>query len=322
LAGPARARATVIKAHVARMRANGAKAAALRLRYIERDGVEKDGSKGRFCTAGRDDPTPRPSGMWSNRGRFLLQVASGMSHPHLDRAPIVEALIDFRVEPEFSSLQVLEPFQREVSSSFPDQKRVLFVSSNVDLSDQDAPKITTAPPDTKGYAFWSSDKRRVVQARVNGFSFSHVGPYDRWEVLREDARVWWRTYREATHPERVTRCALRFINRLELPLPMRDLSDYLKTVPQIAVELPQTLSGLFMRLVVPFPEATAIITQAVDDAGVTPQKLPVILDIDVFVERAFDPSGDELWSRLEELRTIKNEVFFKSLTPEAVDLFR
>jgi uncharacterized protein (TIGR04255 family) len=245
-----------------------------------------------------------------------------MSHTHLDRAPIVEALVDFRVEPEFPSLQMLEPFQRVAAPDFPDQKRVLFVTSNVDLRDQNAPKITTAAPDTKGYAFWTADKRRVVQARVNGFSFSHIGPYDRWESLRDDAKRWWRTYRETTRPERVTRCAVRFINRMELPLPMGDLGDYLKTAPQIADELPQMLAGLFMRLVVPFPPAMAIIVQAVDDAGVTPQTLPVILDIDVFVEGAFDPSGEELWSRLEGLRTIKNEVFFKSLTPKAVDLFR
>jgi len=45
------ARRVVIKAHVARMSAGGAKAAALHLRYIERDGVEKDGSKGRLYTA-------------------------------------------------------------------------------------------------------------------------------------------------------------------------------------------------------------------------------------------------------------------------------
>src|SRR5580700_31827 len=45
------ARRVVIKAHVARMSAGGAKAASLHLRYIERDGVEKDGSKGRFYTA-------------------------------------------------------------------------------------------------------------------------------------------------------------------------------------------------------------------------------------------------------------------------------
>jgi hypothetical protein len=47
----ASARRVVVKAHVARLGAGGAKAAALHLRYIERDGVEKDGSKGVPFTA-------------------------------------------------------------------------------------------------------------------------------------------------------------------------------------------------------------------------------------------------------------------------------
>jgi Protein of unknown function (DUF3363) len=45
------ARRVIIKAHVHRMSASGAKAAALHLRYIQRDGVEKDGSKGVLYTA-------------------------------------------------------------------------------------------------------------------------------------------------------------------------------------------------------------------------------------------------------------------------------
>jgi type IV secretory pathway VirD2 relaxase len=39
-------RRVIVKAHVHRLRAAGAQAAAAHLRYIERDGVEKDGSKG------------------------------------------------------------------------------------------------------------------------------------------------------------------------------------------------------------------------------------------------------------------------------------
>jgi type IV secretory pathway VirD2 relaxase len=40
------ARRVVVKAHVVRLNASGAKAAALHLRYIQRDGVERDGRKG------------------------------------------------------------------------------------------------------------------------------------------------------------------------------------------------------------------------------------------------------------------------------------
>jgi type IV secretory pathway VirD2 relaxase len=46
------ARRVVVKAHVVRLTATGAKAASLHLRYIERDGVEKDGSKGILYDAG------------------------------------------------------------------------------------------------------------------------------------------------------------------------------------------------------------------------------------------------------------------------------
>src|SRR5580658_11221357 len=46
------ARRVVVKAHLLRMNASGAKAAALHLRYIVRDGVERDGSKGVLYDAG------------------------------------------------------------------------------------------------------------------------------------------------------------------------------------------------------------------------------------------------------------------------------
>jgi type IV secretory pathway VirD2 relaxase len=61
----ANARRVIIKAHVQRMGPGAAKAAALHLRYIERDGVERDGSKG--VLYGADGPAhletfeqPRP----------------------------------------------------------------------------------------------------------------------------------------------------------------------------------------------------------------------------------------------------------------------
>jgi uncharacterized protein (TIGR04255 family) len=103
---------------------------------------------------------------------------------------------------------------------------------------------------------------------------------------------------------------------------MKDLSDYLRTLPTIAPKLPQNLSGLFMRVVLPMPGGAAVITEAVDDAGVTDQVIPLILDIDVFVERKFDPSGEDMWTCLDELRDKKNDIFYESLKPEAWEQYR
>ena len=238
----------------------------------------------------------------------------------LGKAPIVEALIDIHVEPGASSLDQLRPFEDLVRGEFPERKRVIHWQGNLDLRDEE-PRMTAPAPEVLGFAFWSADKKRVLQARVNGFSFSHLAPYDRWSSLRDEARGWWEKFVSVNRPTAVKRYALRFVNRIDLPLPMKDFADYLRTCPRVAPGLPQGLSGVFMRLVVPFPDASVVITQAIDEAGVTAEKIPVILDIDVFQSSTVPPAGDELWARLETLRKIKNDVFFNSLTPTAWRLF-
>jgi type IV secretory pathway VirD2 relaxase len=70
------ARRVVIKAHVHRLNASGAKAAALHLRYIERDGVERDGSKGVLYNAdGRARAESFEQPRFDEKHQFRLIVA-------------------------------------------------------------------------------------------------------------------------------------------------------------------------------------------------------------------------------------------------------
>jgi type IV secretory pathway VirD2 relaxase len=76
----ARARRVVVKAHLMRMGPTAAKAAALHLRYIERDGVEKDGSKGVLYDAqgtvrARVFEQPRPGE--KHQFRFIVSPEDG-----------------------------------------------------------------------------------------------------------------------------------------------------------------------------------------------------------------------------------------------------
>ena len=78
-----------------------------------------------------------------------------------------------------------------------------------------------------------------------------------------------------------------------------------------------------MRLVVPKQEleATAIITQAMEPVQ-EGARLPLIFDIDVFRLGSFAVATDEIWTMFESLRNLKNEIFFKSITPKAEELFK
>jgi uncharacterized protein (TIGR04255 family) len=118
--------------------------------------------------------------------------------------------------------------------------------------------------------------------------------------------------------------ALRYVNRIELPEPVNELGDYFLTAPVIAPPLPQKMSGLFLRLSIPDPKsgATAIVTEATATAEPGSGKIPMIFDIDVFFEGSFGVDSPDMWQKLEGLAILKNELFFGSLTPKALELFK
>ena len=121
----------------------------------------------------------------------------------------------------------------------------------------------------------------------------------------------------------ITRLGLRYINRIEIPLPFLDFKEYILTTPEIAPGLPQAMTNFFMRMEIPDQnrDALIILTQTIEPVT-EDKKLPLIFDIDVIRAGMFDVKGEGIWNNFEELRNLKNEVFFKSLTDKAKDLFR
>jgi uncharacterized protein (TIGR04255 family) len=245
--------------------------------------------------------------------RDLLQ-SQAMSTQHYTRAPITEALIDIHVRlPESTTLETLSRFA-EAEPDYPNrggQANIhweLAVSENADIS-------TSASNTPLGYAFRSSDERRVVQARLNGFTFNWLKPYESWDALASEARRLWTVYRQLTHPEAVTRIGVRYTNRLELPLPLGDFREFLRTYPEVSADMLPGLSGYFMQLQNPQPDLDAmlILTQALLPQTDL-QSVPVLLDIDLFQERNVPQEDDEIWKLLHRFRGRKNETFEACIT--------
>jgi len=96
------------------------------------------------------------------------------------------------------------------------------------------------------------------------------------------------------------------------------------TIPEVAPSLPQSLKTFFMRLEIPDParQAIVIITETIQPPPEGKEILPFVFDIDVVRESSFSPTDPALWQALEELRDLKNESFFNSLTYKARELFK
>jgi uncharacterized protein (TIGR04255 family) len=167
----------------------------------------------------------------------------------------------------------------------------------------------------------------MVQVRQNGFTLNWLKPYETWPAFRDEARPLWERYVTTFQPDSVGRLGLRYVNRIEVPLPFNDFREYVKTAPDVATGLPQGISNFFMRLEIPDPTRglTALVTETMQPV-LGPEGhqrvVPLIFDIDIVSGHRFVPSGPAVWDVLELMRQYKNEVFFSSMTERARELFQ
>jgi uncharacterized protein (TIGR04255 family) len=245
-------------------------------------------------------------------------------HPNLARAPIIEALIDFRVEPDPAlAVEDLKKLGEVLGAeAYPEVRAQKTVNATLQL-ESDSEPLSVSSRDHIGFVLKSADQLRVVQAQRGGFSFSRLPPYANWDDLISGARFAWEKYVQIAKPRRVTRLAVRTINRIELPRPTGELREWIRIVPDIPAVLPQSISEMFVRFVVPVPaeQAVVILTEALPALPATADRLSAILDVDVFREAEF-PVDDHLWAALNPLRRVKNDFFFQCLTPRTLELFR
>jgi uncharacterized protein (TIGR04255 family) len=241
---------------------------------------------------------------------------------HYSRSPLTEAVIDIRAKlPDDVSLDVLAKAQSELETDYPSRRDQIFLEGELSL-DPDAPPAIGSRTQL-GYIFSSDDGRHVFQARLDGFAFSRLAPYQNWESFRDEARRLWNIYRSITHLEVITRIAVRYINRLDLPLPVNDFKEYLRTAPEISSDLPQGLSGYFMQLQIPQEDMPGmlILNQALAPIT-TPDTAPIILDIDLFQSEAIPNNENDLWDLFERLRHRKNKIFEACITEKMRELIR
>jgi uncharacterized protein (TIGR04255 family) len=246
-------------------------------------------------------------------------VTSATEALHFEKAPIREAIIAIQVHdlPESTALE-LRLLPEEVKDSYPhkqDLKHAQFVGQ---LGPQ-GPTVTASERIT-GFQFQATDSKQIFQARVNGFSFHRLAPYQSWGPFRDEAFRLWKLYREVVGPVKILNFSVRYINALVVPAPAL-LEDYLRVYPQIPPDIPQTLRNYLMRLDLPLEnegsgEGTLTMVQSL--VPLVPSELgtsSILLD-NLFAYGASDVSDDILWNRIDAVQAVKNRVFVAALTPE------
>ncbi len=246
----------------------------------------------------------------------MVKVLQSRKYKH---APIVEAVLDIavRFEPAIPiiDLQTVYDGQKAYSAASPLIDHTF--KGRLDSGDPSVERTSKV----SGFMYLSEKKDQLFHSKSTGFTFSRATPYTSWEIFSGEAKRLWSIYRRL-NPVEITRIGLRYINRIDIPLPMENFEDYYLNFPKVADGLSQGLSQYLMSLTIPYPatQSTAIINQTL----VPPAKDNVastLLDIDCFRTENLSNDDAALWQIFEELKAQENTIFEACITDKAKELF-
>jgi uncharacterized protein (TIGR04255 family) len=229
------------------------------------------------------------------------------TYPHLSKAPIAEAVVEFKVTGRPAPIEAFERFAAALGSGYPQHMTLQQASARLELSETGA--HADIPVSRIGVRLASSDGKDVVIGAVRSFVVSRLAPYQSWDVLVRKIKSAWPVYCEHFAPDRIIRLGVRCINRIDLGEVSIDLDTVFTAGPKIPPDLPQGLGQFATRVIVPIDNDVGVsIAQNME-----PSSRDVVLDIDSFEQLDVAPDDAALWDRLERLHKLRNDAFFASL---------
>lgn len=239
---------------------------------------------------------------------------------HLRNAPIVEAVIDFRVVRESgvsaTNFAGLAPSigmkYSQVGSIHSLEARFGIESGKVLDSDQRRADL--------GWRYQAGSE--VAQFRVDGFTFSRLEPYTDWGDVFTEAFRLWEIYLDLARPKQLSRVAVRYINRIRVA-GNPSISDFLEAPPLLPKPIPPVVRDFLTRVHVADDarSSAAVIVQALEPQF-DPNVISLLLDIDAYHDtNSLDPRDPGLPALFQELRTLKNEIFYASITEKTAEMY-
>src|SRR3990172_2747443 len=153
------------------------------------------------------------------------------SAERFSNAPITEAVLELRVRlSQEVDVARLATFQETLKEEYPLKRERRSWETGFQFKSEHPPEIVGQSVKPMGYLLTSADGKQVVKARLDAFALSRLKPYDCWGTFRDEARTLWKRYVEIASPETITKVSLRYINRIEIPLPLKDFKEYILTI--------------------------------------------------------------------------------------------
>jgi uncharacterized protein (TIGR04255 family) len=255
-----------------------------------------------------------------------LEIDLAEPFRQLSHAPIVEAVINIRARAQVPwEESVIAQQLKPRLEDYPNILSRTQAQQQVTLG-QGEPKAEMRNLGWYGLDCWAVDQKQIAQFSRDGFLFGRLQPYQDWERFSSEAMRLWHIHVEVAQPLEVQRVGVRFINRIEMQPGEDPCEALLRAQPESPAGLDVPLTGFFQRDTFGVPgHSFAINVIRTIQPPPTPEggTSAAILYIDVVTTAPLRlGQTDELAQRLQQMRWLKNKVFFGNIAENALKRFK
>ena len=242
----------------------------------------------------------------------------------LNNPPVVVALFQFKYNPTGIKLNDFLKYDTLLKHNFPIRKENIQVG--IDLGGSSIPlgvsKITgTSDAKIGSYVYFSIDQKIKLEISESKITYIDERPYKGWDNFKESALKSLLALTDILSNIEVVRTSIRFINRFTFDN-FDNPQDYFKTLISSSEDnqLPFPLRQYGFRLLMDVPETDiySIVNQNVEN--VRTNNFIYTFDIDVLDNQHLIFDKETLAANMENLRQVKNEIFFGNVTQKTLDL--
>lgn len=264
----------------------------------------------------------------------MLMDRENTKHPYLPKAPIIEAIIEIRANSkgeDWNHIEEIEGFTPHLESLYPNQDLRFTYKSELNVGV--AGPTTGLSSEIDAIRYKSEDGKDLVLLLKDGIVISRLALYEGWDDLQDKWKKSWSTYCKVKKPKQISRLGVRFINKIDIPSDgLIDLREYFTSESFLPIASEKKFYSvshtcLFERDSKTSGGSVICRYQArSDESNTDSTHASFIIDIDVYKPEPFGSQSDfqqlQLVEVLSELRDIKNEIFFESLTDKCKEMYK
>lgn len=239
----------------------------------------------------------------------------------LKNPPVIVALFQIKFEMGTLELKDFLTLDSILRGHLPNRNDTIEASINVPSTNipLGVSKISgTSNARIASYVYFSVDQKVKLAISNGSITLTDERPYESWDIFQAEVTLYTRIFSDILSGVTITRTSIRFINQFRFN-EFEDPTVYFKTLISAADNaLPYPVIKYGFKLTLDVEDNIySIVNQNLEKA---PDKYIYTFDIDVLSKANSIFNVDWILTTIQQLRCIKNTIFFNNITEETIKL--